>query len=222
MKIIGHRGARGLAPENTIAALQKGLAHHVDMLEFDLRVTKDNVVILHHDPELIDPNGTCHLITEHTYRQLVEHKPDLATFEAVLKTFADQLPLYIEVKPHVTTEPIIKIIKKFIKTGTVSEHLLLGSKSQEILLELHSALPNIQKIIIEPWSGVRAHYRARAVNAKIISMNQQWLWWGFIRGFKNSQYQLYAYTLNDPQKARRWAKYGLAGAVTDYPDLFEQ
>jgi glycerophosphoryl diester phosphodiesterase len=99
---------------------------------------------------------------------------------------------------------------------------LLGSKSQKTLLELHPALPEIEKVVIEPWSGVRAHYRARQLGAKRISMNQQWLWWGFIRGFKNSGRQLYAYTLNDPAKARRWARYGLAGVVTDYPDRFDK
>jgi glycerophosphoryl diester phosphodiesterase len=53
-------------------------------------------------------------------------------------------------------------------------------------------------------------------------MNQRWLWWGFIRGFKHSDKQLYAYTLNDPKKAKRWAKWGLAGVITDYPDRFEK
>ena len=78
MEVIGHRGARGLAPENTIAALQKGLEHHVDMLELDLRVTRDDVVILHHDPDLVDPDGHKHKISDNTYKTLKEHKADLA------------------------------------------------------------------------------------------------------------------------------------------------
>ncbi|HEY5152928.1 MAG TPA: glycerophosphodiester phosphodiesterase family protein, partial [Candidatus Saccharimonadales bacterium] len=101
-------------------------------------------------------------------------------------------------------------------------NFLIGSKSQKALLELHAALPEVPTIVIEPWSGVRAHYRARQLGTKHVSMNQLWLWWGFIRGFKNSDWQLYAYTLNNPRKARRWARYGLAGVVTDYPDLFEK
>jgi glycerophosphoryl diester phosphodiesterase len=222
MKIIGHRGARGLAPENTIAALRKGLEHHVDMLEFDLRVTKDGVVILHHDPFLTDPNGEQINIAGRTYAELKDHKKDLATFEEVLEIIGHPVPLYIEVKRKVQVGPIIKIIKQRLAGGWQNEYFLLGSKSQKMLLQLHAALPQIEKIVIEPWSGVRAHYRARQVNANLISMNQRWLWWGFIRGFKNSGRQLYAYTLNDPKKARRWEKYGLAGAVTDYPDRFEK
>jgi glycerophosphoryl diester phosphodiesterase len=222
MKIIGHRGARGLAPENTIASLRKALEHHVDMIEFDVRVTGDGIPVLHHDSFLTDPGGEKRNIADHAYAELKNHKKDLATFETVLQSFAGIVPLYIEVKPHVAVAPVIKIIKKFIITDTPPRRLLLGSKSQKTLLELHSALPDIQKIVIEPWSGVRAHYRARQLGTKQVSMNQRWLWWGFIRGFKNSGWQLYAYTLNDTRKARRWEKYGLYGVVTDYPDRYEK
>lgn len=221
MKIIGHRGARGLAPENTLAALRKGLEHHIDMLEFDLRVTKDGVPILHHDTEVSDPAGDKLTIADHSYKELKQHKPDLATFEEVLAEIDHDMPLYIEVKPGEPVAPIVKIIDSSLKKGWKSDDLLLSSKSQQTLRELHEALPQLPKIVIEPWSGVRAHRRARQINAKIVAMNQRWLWWGFIRGFKHSSYQLYAYTLNDPAKARRWARWGLAGVITDYPDRFE-
>ena len=48
----GHRGARGLAPENTLAAFAKGLSLKVDTLETDLAVTRDGTVVLSHDPAL--------------------------------------------------------------------------------------------------------------------------------------------------------------------------
>jgi glycerophosphoryl diester phosphodiesterase len=222
MKIIGHRGARGLAPENTIAALQKGLEHHVDILEFDLRVTKDGVAILHHDADLTDPGGNTLMIAKTDYELLKSHKPDLATFQEVLDEIGRSVPLYVEVKPGEPVAPIVKIIKAYLKKGWRGDNLLLASKSQEILRELHRELPQIPNIVIEPWSGVRAHRRARQINATIIAMNQRWLWWGFIRGFKRSRYQLYAYPLNDPVKAKRWARWGLGGVITDYPDRFEK
>ncbi|HVV67381.1 MAG TPA: glycerophosphodiester phosphodiesterase [Candidatus Saccharimonadales bacterium] len=222
MLIIGHRGARGLAPENTIAGLQKGLEHHADMLEFDLRVTKDAVVILHHDNALTDPGGNKLKIAETTFDELKAHKPDLPTFDEMLDTIGCPVPLYIEVKPGVPVKPIVKIIRSRLGAGWKNNAFLLGSKSQKTLRELHAALPGISKIVIEPWSGVRAHRRAREVDAKIVAMNQLWLWWGFIRGFKHSDTELFAYTLNNPAKARRWARWGLSGAITDYPDRFEK
>jgi len=45
----GHRGARGLAPENTLPAYQRALELGVDTLECDMAITKDGVVVIHHD-----------------------------------------------------------------------------------------------------------------------------------------------------------------------------
>ena len=45
MLIIGHRGAAGLAPENTIDAMAAGVAAGVDMLELDVRLTRDGVPV---------------------------------------------------------------------------------------------------------------------------------------------------------------------------------
>lgn len=50
----GHRGARGLAPENTLAAFERALAIGVTTLEMDAAVTADGVVVVSHDPAL-DP-----------------------------------------------------------------------------------------------------------------------------------------------------------------------
>lgn len=48
----GHRGARGLAPENTIEGFRIALAVGVDTLEMDLAITRDGVVVVSHDPRL--------------------------------------------------------------------------------------------------------------------------------------------------------------------------
>src|SRR5258707_5612600 len=51
----GHRGARGLSPENTLAAFRTALGLGVSTLETDLAVTKDGVVVISHDP-LLNPD----------------------------------------------------------------------------------------------------------------------------------------------------------------------
>src|SRR5947208_2143847 len=58
----GHRGTRGLAPENTLAAFRKALAIGVTTMETDMGVTKDDVVVISHNPNLSpdlvrDPEG---------------------------------------------------------------------------------------------------------------------------------------------------------------------
>ena len=51
----GHRGARGLAPENTLAAFERALAEGVSTLELDIGITRDGVAVIAHDPKL-NPN----------------------------------------------------------------------------------------------------------------------------------------------------------------------
>jgi len=48
----GHRGARGHAPENTLPGFERALAIGVDTLELDAGVTRDGVVVIHHDRRL--------------------------------------------------------------------------------------------------------------------------------------------------------------------------
>jgi len=220
MKIIGHRGARGLAPENTVAAILKGMEHKVDLVEFDLRVTKDGIVVLDHDGRITDPNGERHTISQTNYTILKAHKPDLSTFQEVLDATKGRVKLYVEVKKGEPIKPIVAIINSALGNGWQESDLLLGSKSQKTLTSLHTELPAIKKVVIHPWSGVISTHRAKQVDTKIIAMNQLSLWTFFIRSMSKRGWVIYAYTLNDPEKAKHWQKYGLAGVVTDNPQRF--
>lgn len=57
IEIQGHRGARGLLPENTIPAFERAIEIGVDVLELDLGLTRDGVPVVHHDRAL-DPERT--------------------------------------------------------------------------------------------------------------------------------------------------------------------
>jgi glycerophosphoryl diester phosphodiesterase len=55
VKVQGHRGARALRPENTLPAFEYAIAAGVDALELDMGITKDNVIVVSHDPYLEPP-----------------------------------------------------------------------------------------------------------------------------------------------------------------------
>lgn len=216
MVIIGHRGAKGLLPENTLASLQKAIDCGVDRVEFDVRVSKDGIPVLHHGAEL-SAGGRTYLIKDHSCVDLRVSAPDLATLDETLASIGPKVPLYIEVKPDEPLEPVVAIIKKH-HAKLVDPWL--ASFSQETLLALHKELPELSTVVLERWSGLRASRHARQLGTNKVCMKQKWLWWGFIRQVTRGGWELYAYTVNDPSKAQRWAKHGLAGVVTDYPDRF--
>jgi len=222
MKIVGHRGARGLAPENTLASLQKAIDHNVDMVEFDLRVTKDKVPVLHHNRTLRDPDNRRHVIRWNSYAALKQHDKDLATLEEALAAIGGKVPLYIEVKPRVNTSPIIKILKKHIGKTIKPEEIRFASFSPYTLRAMHKAFPEVVFSMLERWSGVKATYRGRRLGTRHLIFDQRCLWGGFIRMMSKGGWKLGAYVVNDPAKARRWEKDGLRMVVTDYPDKFTQ
>lgn len=216
LKIIGHRGARGLAPENTLAAIEAGIKAGADEIEIDARVTKDDIAVVNHDRRV---NGA--LIFMHPLAELQDIKPDLATFKEAIRTVNRRVPLIIEVKGGEPIEPVVKVLKAFLKQGWEVGDFRLGSKSQKTLLALHKALPKIPTVVIERWSGVRASWRARQLGTKFVCMNGLFLWWFFVSSMSKSGYKLTVYMREKPEKLKAWERRGLYGVVTDHPEYFK-
>jgi glycerophosphoryl diester phosphodiesterase len=100
----GHRGARGLAPENTLPGFQKALDLGVDTIECDMAITKDGVVVIHHDlwlnPETtrgpdgqwLDKRGPA--VSELTFAELQQYDVGrLKPGSDYAKSFPDQQPV---------------------------------------------------------------------------------------------------------------------------------
>src|SRR5947209_10993564 len=74
--VHGHRGARAIYPENTIPAFEYAIKAGADVLEMDVAVTKDNVLVISHDPHMNaaickgpQPNALIHSLTLEQVRQ---------------------------------------------------------------------------------------------------------------------------------------------------------
>ncbi|QQS19698.1 glycerophosphodiester phosphodiesterase [Candidatus Saccharibacteria bacterium] len=221
MKIIGHRGTRGLCPENTIASILKAIDHDVDMVEFDVRVTKDGVAILHHDQAIVDPSGNELIIAHTTYAELLRHKPDLAALDHAIRAVQHHCPMMIEIKPGVPVKQTVAVIRDRLARGWRLNEFMIASFDYQLLRYVKRAFPKVTLVVIERWSGVRATSRARRLGTKYISMNQKWLWLGFLKLMKKKGYRLSAYTVNDPARAKKWKPY-LYAIITDRPDLFKK
>lgn len=211
-KVIGHRGAAGLAQGNSIAGLKKATELGADMVELDVRVSKDGVPILSHDPDVKH-----FIVAETSLRQLKTVMSDIVLFADAIAA-AGKTPLFIEVKPHVKTEPIIALLKslplKTLKTYKVA------SFDPKVLADFKREMPHLERVVLEKWSSLRARRHAHQADTKTLAMNKKWLWGVYIRAISKAGYTLYAYTLNNPKKANRWIHAGLKGVITDYPDRF--
>ncbi len=66
----GHRGAAGLAPENTLAAFERGLAEGIDIIELDVQASSDGELVVIHDPTLERTTDGEGAVVDHTYAEL--------------------------------------------------------------------------------------------------------------------------------------------------------
>jgi glycerophosphoryl diester phosphodiesterase len=220
MLIIGHRGAKGLAPENTLASIQSALDAHVAMIEIDVRVSADGTPVLHHDKAMITSSGKKLRISKTDFTTLQLAKPDLLTLEAALQFIDRRTDVIIEVKPGEPVAPIAACIEPRIMKKWIESDFLFASFDFKILQALHSQFPKVPIAVSEKWSGVRATHRAKKLGTKRIIMNHKWLWSGFVYAITKRGYKLTVYTLNNPKRAKRLEKYGLYGCITDHPQKF--
>lgn len=222
VKVVGHRGARGLGPENTLAAIEHALAAGVDEVEIDVRVTRDGMPVLHHNA-VLRVNGRRFRVSRWSLEALRAQKPDLPTLAEALELIDTRCPVLVEVKPREHIEPIVVVLKLFLESKMYGPRdLLLASKNQKTLQALHRALPELPTVVIEPFSSVRARQRARQLGTKRLSMRHSFIHSGFVSAMHRRGYELYPYTLNDPRKAARWQQHGLAGVITDNPERFQK
>ena len=72
IRLIGHRGARGVAPENTLPALEHGVEVGADAIELDVHHSRDGVVVVIHDPTLERTTDGEGLVADRTLAELKE------------------------------------------------------------------------------------------------------------------------------------------------------
>jgi glycerophosphoryl diester phosphodiesterase len=111
MKIIGHRGAAGLAPENTIESIKTAIRTGVDAVEFDIRRTKDDVLVVSHDANLLRTYKLNMLIRNHTWAELHKACPSLPRFDDIVKA-SQKTPLVIELKEVIDPQLIKSVLNK--------------------------------------------------------------------------------------------------------------
>lgn len=220
MKIISHRGAKGLVAEHTAASFEKALEYNVAEIECDVRITKDGFAVMEHDNSLEAPSGKNFEVSDYTYAELIDKKPDLLTLEQAIGLVNKRCILQIELKPNEPMLQVVQIINSFLSHGWSYGDFIVTSRDFGSLKQIKELDDNIPLSFIQPWSGLLAVWRARQLGTKRISMNEHVMWPFFIKSMSRRGWQLSGYTMNDPKRGKKWSDIGLYAIITDYPDRF--
>lgn len=214
---IGHRGAAGLEPENTLRSFHRAAGEGADALELDLRVTCDGHLIVLHDPTVNrTTNGTspAHELTLAEVQELDAGMGErVPTFMEVLETTT--LPIHAELKVVEAVEPLASLILQ----EEIAERLTLISFDAEALHQVKHDLPDLPVGLIFSGTPLRAAECARSVGADLVSLEAAHLSVEAVERCRRAGLKVTAWTVNEPKQMRQVMDLGVDGIVTDRPDL---
>ncbi|MGM0641591.1 MAG: glycerophosphodiester phosphodiesterase family protein [Thermotogota bacterium] len=156
VKILGHRGYKAKFPENTILSFVKALENGADGIEFDARLTKDGVVIIHHDDFFKDKDGKEIKIINLNFEELRKKQPSIPRLQEVLEELPKDTYYNLEIKEKQSSVGSYEIIKNFgllentlFSSFDVEAIKIIRDLDKEVKIGLlvdYESLKNIDKI----------------------------------------------------------------------------
>jgi len=155
-KVIAHRGASYIAPENTKIAFRKAKEMGADGFETDVQLTKEGKMVIHHN-YTIDANSTGHgKISDMTLEELMTYDfgsfkgeefagERMAVFEDVLSMASEFEVVNVELKaPMDRTIPYVKQVAEAIQKAGLVDKILVSAFDHSLLREMKEILPEIR------------------------------------------------------------------------------
>ena len=215
---VGHRGAAGHAPENTIAAIRKGVSLGVDFVELDVRRTRDGRLAVIHD-ELVDrtTNGTgpvCEM-TWHELQQLdAGNRKGVPCVEAALAAANGHAGVILEIKTPGIGPDLHRVVRASNFEGPIIYASFLHSEILQIRkMDRLAATMALMECV--PVSGAAF---ARDANATLVGLCHDSATAGFMAALHEAGLKVLLYTVNGPRLIQRAIDLGADGVISDYPE----
>jgi glycerophosphoryl diester phosphodiesterase len=232
-RVIGHRGAAALAPENTLASLRAAHDAGARWVEFDVRLSADGIPVLIHDPTLRRIAACEARVAALSAAELAatdagawfspafagEGIPSLA--EALALCARLGLGANIEMKWCGARSPALAraVAARIGETRRAGAALplLVSSFRPALMHALLAADPAIPRGLLMGRPGTAWHARVRGIGASAIVCGAGSLTPARTADLKKTGLPLVAYTVNDPELAARLYRQGVDAVVTDDP-----
>lgn len=224
MQIIGHRGAAKLMAGNTRASFRAALQCGVDWIEFDVRATKDGRAVLVHDRHTVRLSPKLHFISRATYEQLRTLKTysgqSIPTLAEALNSIDGQAKVNIEIKSPGCAHAVVQNIERMVKKGATYDHFLVSSFRVNRLKEVHKLNSKI-KLGLLHCANPFTFLKLRGFRVQAVGFYHRLLPGHALHQAKLRELFIYAYTVNNPRRARRLVGRGVDAIVSDRPDRLE-
>ena len=219
---IGHRGAMGHEPENTIASVKKALELNVDMIEIDVFLIKSGELVVFHDETLDSLTNTSGKIEDFTLEELqkvvVKGNHQIPTLEEVIKTIDKKVPLNIELKGKNTAKPTFELLEKYYQKGLKKDDFVISSFLWDELETFRKLDDKISIAILTEENPINAIEIGKKLKA--VAINPWWktLTKGNVEQIQNEGFLIYTYTVNEPSDIKFVTELGVDGIFCNFPE----
>jgi glycerophosphoryl diester phosphodiesterase len=226
-RVFAHRGGSALAPENTTAAFDNGLALGADGLEMDVHLSRDGVVVVHHDSMLDRTTALKGPIAARTADELAHAGAGgVPALAGVLARYPG-VPIIVECK--VNTIAMAKALVGVVRRAGATDRVCVGSFGRRVLRAVRTLEPAMAT------SAAREDVR--------FDLYQSWLYWPMGRraysGYQVPEFAgrtrvvsprfiarahraglgIQVWTVDTEEDARRLFAWGADALITDRPDI---
>ncbi len=220
--IIGHRGARGLEPENTLRSYRRALEIGVDIIECDVHLTKDRRIVLIHDHTVDRTTNGQGLVSDFTFDEIRKldagQGEQIPTLEELIRLAAGKAGLHIELKDPNALEPTLALVNEM----GVRDEVFLTTGDIETLKRLRALDPAISVEHIFGSPPADAIERAKSVDAGRISAHIDSITQEFVDAAHEAGLEVIAWPPNTSEDQRRAAALGVDLICTDRPDILKE
>jgi glycerophosphoryl diester phosphodiesterase len=214
--IIGHRGAAGLEPENTLRSFARAIELDVDAVELDLYCIEDQLIVIHDDTLERTTNGRGPLVRTafESLRALDAGKGErIPTLDEVFDLVDGRVAINVELKGHGTAGPLAQFL-----AARDADEVLVSSFDHRELADFHRIAPAVRKAPLFGRTSTRMLEIARDLDAWSINVAAKLASDETVDRIVGDGFRCLVYTVNDPIAAKRLESAGADGIFTDFPD----
>ncbi len=214
---IGHRGAKGYKPENTLASFAKAIELNVDAIELDVHLSSDGEIMVIHDETLNRTTTKTGFVSDYSASEL--KSLGIPTLEEVIILVDKRCIINIEIKEATATPKVLRLIEKYVnKKNWNYQQFQISSFIWETLEEVSKlnskiSLGVLTEASIEKALAFAIQIKAHSINPYFKLLNSENVILIHSNGFK-----IYTWTVNTPEDLIFVKSLKVDGIISDFPD----
>lgn len=220
--IVGHKGAAGYAPQNTLASFRMAINIGCNRAELDVNRTKDGQVVVFHDDEVSKLTNGVGFVSEMTLTALkaldCEQGEKIPTLQEVIDVCKNKINLQIELKSDGTPELVNDLILK----NDIQKQVVITSFRDYLLKEIKQLNPDLKVGLLFNTNEVMSKIweLAGSIPLDFFAPFSGLVTKEFVDKAHSFGKSVYAYRVNEKELGDKLIEMGVDDIGTDFPKLF--